>query len=812
MHGKFTNHGTAAHSRGSRLGLAIGTAAMLTGSVFQPDFARAQAPSAAVTQNEMEFDIPAQGLNGALLAFSERAGLQLIYDVGLVGSLRSAVLNGRFTPQQGLNQLLANTGMTYRFTGTNTVTLARMEEDTRVLGPITVEGRYESAYGPVVGYAASRSASATKTDTPISETPVSVQVIPRDLIEDQGAQNLKDVYENVSGVYQAGNTLNAQTEVLPIIRGFESPLLYRNGMRSSLAGAVDLSNVERVEVLKGPASILYGALDPGGIVNYVTKRPKPVAEYVLQQEAGSYNHLRSTADATGPVTENGALMYRVNFGYTNSDSFRDEIELERVSLSPSLLWKPHPGTELLFETSYLREKQPYDTGVPIGFNNEKLVSDDTFFGDPDLKGRDIEDYATSYRLDHEFDDVFSVGHQFLVHFARADNESIRPRGVAGTAGAEVLRLRYQNEERKDDEYQVVTDVKAKFETGAVDHNVLVGVDLSYARTDFRRFRQNLANVAISNTPNVNFDPPANQVQQVRIASSKRGSLYVQDQVSLLDDGKLKLLMGGRFDALESKQKTDGVNAPEVTDTDFTGRVGALYQLHRNLSVFANYTESFNPQQAGTVDVAGTPLAPETGEQYEAGVKAEFFDGQLITTGSVYQIRKANVAVQDIALFNATGQTAFLPDVEQQSRGVEFDVTGQLTRNLSATAFYSYTDTEVLENPQVTANIGQRLGNVPLQKARMWLKYTFPEGSPLAGLSLSGGARYVSENTAQFDTDVKLGAYTVLDLGAQYTYKLLRFRLNVDNILDKEYFVRASDRGIVHPGEPLSVLGTVSVTF
>jgi len=191
------------------------------------------------------------------------------------------------------------------------------------LDPFKVKGR--SGYG----YNAARSATGTRTPIPISEIPISIQVVTRQLLEDQAAQGLEDAFRNVSGVVEAGNTLSAQSEVLPFIRGFESPAALRNGMRATGVGAVDLANIETIEVLKGPASILYGALQPGGVLNYTTKRPSEVAYTRIEQSVGSYDFFRSTIDSTGPLNPEKSLLYRVNAAYTNSGSFRDEIDTER---------------------------------------------------------------------------------------------------------------------------------------------------------------------------------------------------------------------------------------------------------------------------------------------------------------------------------------------------------------------------------------------------------------------------------------------------------------------------------------------------
>lgn len=800
-------------------GLGIVVAALLhfttAGDGMAADTVVAQSNTQADAQ-ALPIRIPAQSLDTALTALADQADLKLLFSAPDLAGKRTEGIEGRFTPAEALARLLAGSGFTYRFVDARTVTLEpaprTMRDGVMVLDPVSVEMRrppVETATSPVIGYRAKRSATGTKTDTPILEMPAAVQVVPRKVIEDQGALNLKDVYENVSSVAQAGNTQNAQTEVRPIIRGFESPVLLRNGLRSTLVGAVDLVNIERVEVLKGPASILYGALQPGGIVNYVTKRPLAAPSYSLEQQVGMYDLFRTAGDVTGPVTEDGSLLYRLNVAYTNADSFREDIELERVAAAPSFLWRPSERTELLLDFAYLRETQPYDTGIPLSLSGDPLVSRKTFFNDADLAGRRISDYQASYQLAHEFNEVWSVRHQLQFHRAEANNESLRPRGVS--ANNSMLLLRYQNEFRQEDEIQGVVDVTAKFDTGPIAHTLLLGTEAIFQDSDFRRFRVNAPNAPIVENADVNFTPPASQPQEVMLGETRWYALYVQDQIAMLEDGRLKLLLGGRFDIVHQQNSTDGASSPDVDDKAVTGRIGLLYQFVPAFAGYASVSQSFQPQLNGTLDASGQPLDPERGLQYELGIKASLLDDRLLATAAIFQIEKTDVAVFDQALFNATGQIANIPGVEQRSRGFEFDLVGAVTEQINVIANYSYTETETIKNEADPSVVGGRLGGVPKHKARLWMTYQFTEG-PLSGFGFGGGVRYVSENSAQFATAIRLDPYAVFDLGAWYTWNALRFGLNVYNLFDKHYIVRASDRSIAHPGAPFTIVGSVGVRF
>ena len=681
------------------------------------------------------------------------------------------------------------------------------------LEPVTLQadGQEDTA----LSYRVPNSSTATRTSVPLTETPVSIQVIPRKFIDDTAALGLEDVYIYSSSVFEAGNTLNAQSEFLPIIRGFESPILYRNGMRASSAGAVDLANIETVEVLKGPASILFGAVQPGGIVNYTTKQPLATPQYELQQQFGSYNHYRTTVDATGPLSDDGTLSYRLNGAYQNSGSFRDVIDTERWTIAPSIAWRPNDQTEVIFELSYTDEELPYDSGVPLGFSGEPLVPINTFFGDASLNGRDLEDTFLSTRIEHELNDIWKLRANFQYHNVQALNESVRNRGVRGTIGAETVRQRYQNEDRRSNAYQLVLDATADFEAFDMDHSALFGIDLLHENDNFDRFRANLATIPITPNPTPGALPAGNRTPLPAFRSKLNwAGFYLQDQVALLDNRQLKLLAGGRYDYVEQEQSFPAIVT--AIDTEFTARFGLMYEINDWVSPYASVSQSYQPQGLSIVDQTGNLLEPERGFQYEGGAKFSFFEDRLVSTLAFYHIDKKDVAVFDNAFFTATGNIAYFPGVEQSSSGMEIDVAGEITEELSLIAVYAYTDTEVIANPGAPGTVGQRLGNVPLHSARLWLAYDMPEDTPLAGLGFGAGLRFTGESIAQFDA-TRLEEYAVVDLGAWYNLPLnggqvLKAKLNVRNLFDREYYVRASDQSIVHPGTPLTLVGSIGIEF
>ncbi len=672
---------------------------------------------------------------------------------------------------------------------------------------LTVKGR--SGYG----YNAARSATGTRSPIPIADTPISIQVVTRQILEDQAAQGLEDVFKNISGVVESGNTLNAQSEVRAFIRGFESQVTLRNGMRATNVGAVDLTNIETVEVLKGPASILYGALQPGGILNITTKRPSEIAFTRIEQSVGSYDRFRTTIDSTGPLNDDRTVLYRVNIAYTNSGSFRDEIDTKRFMIAPSFAWRPSEKTDVAFDFTYSKETVAYDSGIPVDANGKRLVEADTFFGDPDLDGRTLEDWFAGYHLNHRINDSVTFRNRLQYHLSEPRNQSIRNRGVIGDPGAEMLRQRYQDEERSDDEIQFVADLLMEFQVGESEHTAILGFDYLDQNIKFNRFRMNLPNIPVSSNPNVDFAPPNEPRTPVTRTSTSWLALYAQDQISLQKDGRLKALIGGRLDMVEDE---DHLSESSADNDEFTGRIGLLYKANNTVSPYVSLTQSFLPNPPNRLDRTGSLLAPETGVQYEAGLKFDFSEHGLLATVSTYKIEKEDVGVFDTPYFNETGEQTWLPSVDQESSGIEIDISGQITENLSIIANYAYTEAETTASILDPGSVGTELGNVPDSTLRIWSAYNFESDSSLDGLGLGLGARFEGSRSMAFNP-IELDSYTVIDAAIWYTTEAddgrqYTARLNLANVFDEDYIVRASDPSIAHPGTPFSINATFGIGF
>ena len=814
------DHGGAASCNGSRVVrfavLAIATAFLMA---FSHSGVSAQTDLRQVTQAEpRDFDIPAQPLTEALIRFGRQAGLQTTAEADLVQGLRSAPVRGAMTWRQALDRMLAGTGLSYRLAGSMvTVERPAVQEDTGgavQLAPVRVQGKAESAYGPVTGYKASRSATATRTDTPILETPTSIQVIPQDVIRDQTPRRLRDVFRNVSGIQSAFTGFNVASLEEPVIRGFEDSNIYRNGFRTSrVIAPLEFANVERVEVLKGPASVLFGLAEPGGLVNIVTKRPFEERVISVEQEFGSYERFRTTVDANTPLAEDKSLLGRMNLAYTSDDTFRDHDGIQRFFIAPSLTWRPSAATELIFEASYSYDKHPFDHGIAFSAAGEPVADVATFLGEPDFRSEREEIFA-GYTLTHSLSDQLRIRNVTTFNYTKNRLNGFRHFSAIDPATDTVDRS-FNNTDQKGTAIQTLADVGYDFDIGATRHETLFGLDL--------RFEPKFGNG--SNGPRSNGPFPINglhpqfglvgAIPNDNPVDSENETtwigVYAQNQVKLLDD-RLHVLIGGRYDYVDQSVKfiTPGFElVGDRQDEAFTGRIGALYELTDWLSPYVNVSRSFNPVSPFTVG----DVAPTTGFQTEGGLKLNFFDERLAATFAVYEIIKDNVPVADLANpgFSLNGG-------ELRSRGFEVDIAGALAPGWQIIANYALMDTKVLKSD--TLPVGSRFRNVPTHSGSVWMSYEFQRESGLEGLGFGGGVSGAGErlgdNAGSFDLDGYFVADAALwyraDVGIGGRQLPVKAQLNVQNLFDKEYYESSDSKGNVFPGASRTIIGSVSVTF
>ncbi|MEM8611308.1 MAG: TonB-dependent receptor [Cyanobacteria bacterium P01_H01_bin.105] len=669
--------------------------------------------------------------------------------------------------------------------------------------------------------------TATRTDSPLSDIPQSIQVIPRQIIEDEQATGIEDVLDNIAGVTFQGNDDGRGTRfTIRGFGGFGSPIL-RDGFRVFNAGnnaaSPEIANLERIEVLKGPASVLYGEADPGGVINLVTKKPLAEPYYNLQLQAGSREFFSPSVDVSGPITADGDVRYRLNALYRREESFRDlDNAFERFFVAPTIAWDISDRTNLTASLEYVDDNDPADFGLPaFGDSIADIPLDRVVVSNPD-DTVEKEYLRVGYTLEHQFSDNWKLRNEFRYV---SDDYSY---GITGVPFADVdangnlfRRLARQFNER--DNYSLYTNVQGNFNTGSVEHNLLFGVDLA-REENFGGGEGGLSplftpewfsTINIFN-PDYSFTKPAldNAPGSLRNDSTAdRLGIYLQDQIYLTDN--LIVLAGLRYDTVEQETVSTtlapsfGVNSvteTEQNDDAVTPRIGIVYQPTDTISFYGSYAQSFNPNRG--VDINGSPLEPETGDGFEVGVKADLIPNRLSATLAYFNITRQNVATADPSdpFFQASIATG-----EERSQGIDLDISGEILPGWNIIASYAYIDAEITEDN--TFEVGNRLAGIPEHSASVWSTYRIQSGD-LEGLGFGLGLNYVGERQGGLDNSFEADDYFLTSAAAFYSLDNWRLQVNVDNLFDIDYIESVGGgrtRGI-YPGDPLTVRASISVDF
>ena len=780
---------------------------------------------AVAADKTQQYKIPAQSLNNALMKFAADSNLELIFSADTVRSLNAKSLDGTMTAEQALEKLLQGSGYTYRFIDHHTVTLEKMPQsqvDITTLKTMTVAGK--AVYADT-DYAVANATTGTKTDTVLFDTPISVQVVPKAVIEDQQAIGLENVLKNVSGVAKNWG-FGADSNENMYIRGFANGTdsngnIYRDGVLTPNT-PISLANAERVEVLKGPSAMLYGRAQPGGLVNIVTKRPKTDAYYSLQQQFGSYNTYRTLLDATNKITKDGSLAYRLNYEHLDNDSFRNNHPTTRDFLAPSLTWKITDKTQLDLDFMYQNVKTVADSGIPYDLQLSGVVPGKipiSFSGNEPTDFANKESYTGGVTLAHEFNKDWKMRAKFSTH-----NQTYATAQTIIMDNADLLGNLNRGFSKTSDDFKNqygTVDITGHFATGPLKHAVLVGADYYHSKnTNLNAFNGwwdgvqgiNVFNpqygyTGFSNTPLGGLNDNANEWY----------GIYAQDQVSLWD--QWHLLLGGRFDnAMYSSHDNQGTTTNHTDDDNFSPRIGLLYQPVPWLGAYVNYVNGFNAFNKG-MPLNGSSFAPEKSREMEFGLKGEWLDGKLRSTLAFFELTKANVKSQ----LPAPNSNFFATTGAQRSQGIEFDIQGQLTEYWNIIGTYTYIDAMVISgNDSPWSGVGKagnRLENIPRNAASLWSTYGFSTFG-VQGFSAGAGVYLVGDRSGNVDNSFNVPGYARVDSMLKYRHKIgpsnVTLQFNIENLLDKEYIAASNGYGSgIHqtmPGAPRTFLGSVKVEF
>lgn len=655
------------------------------------------------------------------------------------------------------------------------------------------------------GYLADMLSSATKTESLLLDTPMSISVITEQLIIDQNVLNLDEALRNVAGVGVGPNAANVSVQESFTIRGFTSSLVRINGVQRRSTGPLSTANIESVEVLKGPMSVLYGDLSPGGFINVQTKRPEAQSAVAFRTSLTADAPGRGAAgfgslDLTGPLSTDGSWLYRVIASAEGGNQFVETAEREQYFLAPSLSFIGRDGrsrTDL--DLSYLRNDETFQFGIPArGDRPDVRIDPDRFLGS--RNGEKLtDDYGAELRSRYRLSDATQIDAALTWHLNEHFSAALRPFGAAGAqvADDDTVRRSYSLRSFDTTDLQFETNLVHERTWAGIDWRLLVGFDVR--RTEVDHSGPGFGNIANFDrvdvfAPDQDVPLPPTDSDQITFfprASQTSDTLgtYLQAESWLTE--QLRLVAGLRYSEVDYRFEEPGFSFTEKPDS-VDPRLGLLYKLDADTSLYASYSSSF--EQSFSFDPEN--VEPLEAEQIELGLKRQWFQGRAVSTISVFELVQENLVTTD----PDTGLSRQIG--EARSRGIELEMRGLLLPGLTLATSYSYLDNEISKDND--GNQGNRLPNVPETEASLWLNYEAQARTGLP-LTLSTGVFYEGERFTSPNNTVRLAGYTTVD--ASLAYRLsegarpTELRAGVKNLTDRAYFLSGFGDGIAFPARP-----------
>jgi iron complex outermembrane recepter protein len=673
-------------------------------------------------------------------------------------------------------------------------------------------------------FLAVNSVSITKSPQRLLDLPSAVQVIPKAVLEDRQIQDIKDLYRNIAGI--TDSPYSAMT-----FRGFTQREVLFNGVRGNPYGSLDsgiddsgfstslgrLTNVEFVEVLRGPSAVLFGAGEPGGVVNFITRKPRQTQSAEFSFRTGSFDRKGGHGEITGPLLRRQNLFYRAAWYQEDQRTFRYNSRHENIHAASGLSWKFLPQSVLGIEYEYIDQLLPAHRmrGIPVNSAGGWLTNREWNAAEPtDFSA--LQARVFQARVDHSFTSTFRADATLrYLNFDRPERYH-EPRGI--NADGRTMRREFRDQYRANEDWSLTVNGYNRFDLKRLGvHNVVFGVETA-TQDWFGRYATARERARGGPVPDIDILAPVYglgnglfypvPVYTRQTIVSKRTGVFVQDQIELLP--RLQVVLGGRVERL--RDEGDAAGTPlRFETTGITGRVGAVWRLLPWMSLFGTFSNSFNraPALAQTAAANG-PHDPETGRQFEGGAKAELANGRVLLTTSVFRIRKQNVLRPD-PLFGPNGDNfaAVLPVGDVANQGFEVDVTGRVTKQLSVLLNYAYLDSEIRADRFTPGAVGRPLPNAVRHAAGLFLRYDLPgtKTSFMMG-NESRGRRF--EPYAGFPA----AGYAIWDFGVfQRLTRHIEFRAQLDNAFDK-LFATASlfaARAGNMPGNPRIVTFSLHVS-
>lgn len=696
----------------------------------------------------------------------------------------------------------------------STTTLAKTQEETILV----TQGVSQEPTAPVKGMVATKTLSATKTSAELVKTPQSVSVVTRDQMDALDATSVSQALRYTAGAFtEYRGSSNRNDEVF--VRGFSYVPKFLDGLSfgataSSQTGTVDPWLLERVELVRGPASVLFGQVNPGGLISMTSKRPTSEPIHKVQFSTGNRDLAEGAFDFGGPLSDDGRVLYRLNGIARTQHNQVEDYKDSRVAIAPAITWYPNDQTRFTLLTSYQKDPDAgYRNFLPaygtVTSANGKYIPLDFNVSDPDYDQSWREQTMVGYEFEHQFNDMMTFRqnaryasikqkYRYLVYFNSKPESTL-------------LSRRAQHEERTTNEFGIDNQLEAQFATAQMNHTLLGGLDYKSSNDKQLLMRGSGSQYDMDwthpvygvNVDESTFSPASHEQQNL-----DQMGLYLQDQMSW---NNWELLLSGRYDWTEVRT-TDYINSEKTQQNDnkFTWRTGLLYTFDFGLSPYISYSTSYEPNLQTNRAPGSAPFKPTTGKQTEVGVKYQPVDNTLMSL-ALYDLKQSNVSTYNSTLgwFENAG--------EVRSKGVEAEIHSSLWDSVNLIGSYTYTDAETV-NTTVAGTEGKTPARIPAHMASAFASYTFP-GGPLKSLTTGVGVRYIGTSYGDAKNTFKVPAVDLYDAMVSYelgelnsSLKGAAVQFNVNNIADTKYVASCASDTACFYGVGRTVTATVSYSW
>ncbi|HEM8556103.1 TPA: TonB-dependent siderophore receptor [Citrobacter koseri] len=696
----------------------------------------------------------------------------------------------------------------------STTTFAKTQEETILV----TQGVSQEPTAPVKGMVATKTLSATKTSAELVKTPQSVSVVTRDQMDALDATSVSQALRYTAGAFtEYRGSSNRNDEVF--VRGFSYVPKFLDGLSfgataSSQTGTVDPWLLERVELVRGPASVLFGQVNPGGLISMTSKRPTSEPIHKVQFSTGNRDLAEGAFDFGGPLSDDGRVLYRLNGIARTQHNQVEDYKDSRVAIAPAITWYPNDQTRFTLLTSYQKDPDAgYRNFLPaygtVTSANGKYIPLDFNVSDPDYDQSWREQTMVGYEFEHQFNDMMTFRqnaryasikqkYRYLVYFNSKPESTL-------------LSRRAQHEERTTNEFGIDNQLEAQFATAQMNHTLLSGLDYKSSNDKQLLMRGSGSQYDMDwthpvygvNVDESTFSPASHEQQNL-----DQMGLYLQDQMSW---NNWELLLSGRYDWTEVRT-TDYINSEKTQQNDnkFTWRTGLLYAFDFGLSPYISYSTSYEPNLQTNRAPGSAPFKPTTGKQTEVGVKYQPVDNTLMSL-ALYDLKQSNVSTYNSTLgwFENAG--------EVRSKGVEAEIHSSLWDSVNLIGSYTYTDAETV-NTTVAGTEGKTPARIPAHMASAFASYTFP-GGPLKSLTTGVGVRYIGTSYGDAKNTFKVPAVDLYDAMVSYelgelnsSLKGAAVQFNVNNIADTKYVASCASDTACFYGVGRTVTATVSYSW